>query len=232
MRPWMACVGADSSGRCPQLQWGHGLAAVDGVPLATTVMLAVGFNGATALRPWMAAESFRTPQACLASMGPRPCGRGWLRPCPERIAERGGFNGATALRPWMDLRLGAPGDQAHQASMGPRPCGRGWPASAKQTFNFKPIDVAYIASIMFLPHIRSARRPLLCPPYNRAASAPRVDIPAGTARRPSRTHTTNDGLRPPAGSGIPIVSIRPSAKAEPGPPSDGPMSTTSMRSSP
>ena len=83
------------------LQWGHGLAAVDGAahPVGPVV------------RPG-------------ASMGPRPCGRGrqatWFktRPCIWS------FNGATALRPWT-ARARRVEVRPPRASMGPRPCGRG-----------------------------------------------------------------------------------------------------------
>ena len=58
------------------LQWGHGLAAVDGASDSRGTWSAPGFNGATALRPW-------TDRRVL-----------------EPGAAREGFNGATALRPW------------------------------------------------------------------------------------------------------------------------------------
>ena len=108
-----------------ELQWGHGLAAVEGCPYATLYgglppasmgprpcgrgrlefadkfgVVLPGFNGATALRPWKAAGLHRPPPRRRASMGPRPCGRG-RGTCPRRRAGRG------------------------VASMGPRPCGRG-----------------------------------------------------------------------------------------------------------
>lgn len=51
--------------------------------------------------------------------------------------------------------------------------------------------------------------------------------PGAPCRARSRAHTTNDGSLPPVGRAAPIVSMRP------GPvPYDGPVSTTSMRSSP
>ena len=175
MRPWMVAYGrrlrpacGASMGPRPcgrgwgvgdglpvgnvELQWGHGLAAVDGRPCARrTTTLSLSFNGATALRPWMAgvAAGRQLPDARLqwghglaavdgvkhrqgvqrylgASMGPRPCGRGWpRRPTPCAICSRlqwghglaavdglatwpgpitaTGFNGATALWPWMVL---------------------------------------------------------------------------------------------------------------------------------
>ena len=101
MRPWMARAYLKAASRLPALQWGHGLAAVDGntiwlypfragmlqwghglaaVDGRDAVVDAVqgrGFNGATALRPWMASPTMRATS------------------CTTR------FNGATALRPWM-----------------------------------------------------------------------------------------------------------------------------------
>ena len=82
------------------LQWGHGLAAVDGLTSCPCMCLIVGFNGATALRPWTARQR-----------------RGRPRSSPS-------FNGATALRPWTAPPAGAGRARCH-ASMGPRPCGRG-----------------------------------------------------------------------------------------------------------
>ena len=38
----------------PRLQWGHGPKAVDGAPPIRTLMMSIGFNGATARRPWTA----------------------------------------------------------------------------------------------------------------------------------------------------------------------------------
>ena len=69
--------------------------------VARTVVGRVGgFNGATTLRPWKADCPSGQSTGPLASMGPRPCGRG-------RTHARG--------------RTG----RTRQASMGPRPCGRG-----------------------------------------------------------------------------------------------------------
>ena len=84
----------------------------------------MGFNGATALRPWTVwlvvrprprGQASMGPRPCgrgrpkaapgsrkgrVASMGPRPCGRGRSTPARSRPAGQGSFNGATALRPW------------------------------------------------------------------------------------------------------------------------------------
>ena len=106
MRPWMV-VDVAGDGAAKQLQWGHGLAAVDGSPAAMMTCRRTSFNGATALRPWMGirdttnvreiglqwghglaavvgfANGAGCPVATQASMGPRPCGRGWApRPLP------------------------------------------------------------------------------------------------------------------------------------------------------
>ena len=67
-----------SSTETTALQWGHGLAAVDGyLPHALSNGEGNCFNGATALRPWMVDMTYDAPPPT-------------------------GFNGATALRPWMD----------------------------------------------------------------------------------------------------------------------------------
>ena len=88
------------------LQWGHGLAAVDGDP-----------------------PGRRHARRGRASMGPRPCGRGRTRPqAGHGRAAR--FNGATALRPWTARAAGAH-KGAYCASMGPRPCGRGRTGAAR-----------------------------------------------------------------------------------------------------
>ena len=121
-------------------------------PVSHQVLNQVRFNGATALRPWTARYVDRRDGASVASMGPRPCGRG--RTCLARARRRTTrcFNGATALRPWTDRRKrpssscgtrGFNGATALRpwtacrragcprrlpcpcASMGPRPCGRG-----------------------------------------------------------------------------------------------------------
>ena len=78
LRPWTELQQVVDGLFKDMLQWGHGLAAVDGLTGRTPSSRSTSFNGATALRPWTAA-------ACAAS-------RRWW-PC---------FNGATALRPWTD----------------------------------------------------------------------------------------------------------------------------------
>ena len=52
LRPWTAALGRIRTLRASALQWGHGLAAVDGARLRRLEEPLHGFNGATALRPW------------------------------------------------------------------------------------------------------------------------------------------------------------------------------------
>ena len=101
LRPWMVTRAQNWACCALGLQWGHGLAAVDGVKVPLARLPALSFNGATALRPWMAHDN----------------GVG--------LNGRRGFNGATALRPWM-ARPNRRDRRRLSASMGPRPCGRGW----------------------------------------------------------------------------------------------------------
>ena len=147
LRPWTAAA-AGGFGAGKSLQWGHGLAAVDGARPSPPAQDWDCFNGATALRPWTAVQNSTRCNARPASMGPRPCGRG--RQASRAAARRPsrGFNGATALRPWTGgrggrtrvhpssfngatalrpwtARLPGPPGQVGRASMGPRPCGRG-----------------------------------------------------------------------------------------------------------
>ena len=60
-----------------QLQWGHGREAMDGRTATRGAAAVCNFNGAMAVRPWMAARP-------LSSLPPRM-----------------NFNGAMAVRPWM-----------------------------------------------------------------------------------------------------------------------------------
>ena len=121
-RPFRASMGPRPCGRgrlCEhlleappiELQWGHGLAAVDGKGSATRWVEVKSFNGATALRPWTgqtarpqrAATALQwghglaavdgtslnlsSQKVCKASMGPRPCGRGRRCARPRHAAE-------------------------------------------------------------------------------------------------------------------------------------------------
>ena len=110
------------------LQWGHGLAAVDGRARAARPRPRPGFNGATALRPWTVVHFLQHAGDNHASMGPRPCGRGRPAACGRQAAigplqwghglaavdgpactaptrSATSFNGATALRPWTAAPL-------------------------------------------------------------------------------------------------------------------------------
>ena len=123
MRPWTDVWIADFSVRFLKLQWGHGLAAVDGRAvdsggtfvirlqwghgLAAVDGVAARFNHAERVAlQWghgLAAVDGRCSRtscsAGRASMGPRPCGRGRSQAMPGGRPARS-FNGATALRPW------------------------------------------------------------------------------------------------------------------------------------
>ena len=54
------------------LQWGHGREAMDGAVSALRFVRIVGFNGATAVRPWMDTRRLYRHYRLRASMGPRP----------------------------------------------------------------------------------------------------------------------------------------------------------------
>ncbi len=60
----------------------------------------LGFNGATARRPWKDDADGTDANDRAASMGPRLGGRGKRRPSGRTGPARRGFNGATARRPW------------------------------------------------------------------------------------------------------------------------------------
>ena len=156
LRPWTAAyLYAGRRAATQQLQWGHGLAAVDG---RGGRQARLGRRASMGPRPCgrgrFSGFSAQPPD-CPASMGPRPCGRGrhegdrrqgsrdrasmGPRPCGRGRAASGSarrsrwcsFNGATALRPWT-----GPNPKGHsprpRASMGPRPCGRGRLAEGDQ----------------------------------------------------------------------------------------------------
>ena len=90
-------------------------------PLRTNL---VRFNGATARRPWRQGEKRAGCPSNLASMEPRPEGRGDRSPPCSRGIPGPRFNGATARRPWRPVsrRICMTGKGA---SMEPRPEGRG-----------------------------------------------------------------------------------------------------------
>ena len=148
LRPWTEKQYGGTPPDQYVLQWGHGLAAVDGLigrpARIGPRMLQWGHGLAAVDGP----EGVRGQGAHGASMGPRPCGRGRrakpayrrtrelcfngataLRPWTVRTCGAGApvwtrFNGATALRPWT-AHTGRRGRGRGLASMGPRPCGRG-----------------------------------------------------------------------------------------------------------
>ena len=66
-----------------------------------------------------------TPLRGIASMGPRPCGRGNCRGSWSSDLSIRRFNGAAALRPRKSPCRPARSQSTETASMGPRPCGRG-----------------------------------------------------------------------------------------------------------
>ena len=129
------------------LQWGHGLAAVDGIGNAFLMCADITLQWGHGLAAVDGRARRIRRRRRSASMGPRPCGRGRssARSEPQRYFPS--FNGATALRPWTEdgqrslyvLDLGFNGATALRpwtagiwpltrsfpsASMGPRPCGR------------------------------------------------------------------------------------------------------------
>ena len=161
-------------GKGAELQWGHGLAAVDGGPPPAVPSSSMSFNGATALRPWTAGPRIlHTRRRHRASMGPRPCGRGRHEQRNDRTDARRGFNGATALRPWTDTMVGK---QRHRslASMGPRPCGRG------RVHRRASADRGPGASMGPRPCGRGRRRPDCAP--GRTAQASMGPRPCGRGR--------------------------------------------------
>ena len=107
-----------------ELQWGHGLAAVDGSSPPATPSPPARFNGATALRPWTGIRVRARRRQREASMGPRPCGRGRVLSWPTWL-------GRSKLQ-WGHGLAAVDGGHffevclyVDKASMGPRPCGRG-----------------------------------------------------------------------------------------------------------
>ena len=147
MRPWTDGSGRPAGGAGELLQWGHGLAAVDGWHAGPSRSTSAGFNGATALRPWTGGCCGRCPFAEVASMGPRPCGRGRailpaFPACGGRLQWGHGLAAVdgsashcayalSVLLQWGHGLAAVDGQQGRgraavpSASMGPRPCGRG-----------------------------------------------------------------------------------------------------------
>ncbi len=89
--------------RSPRLQCGHGPKAVENsYPGFRPGPKAGRFNAATARRPWRTVEArVRPPRVEIASMRPRPEGRGEPSCSPPRLCPgMCSFNAATARRPW------------------------------------------------------------------------------------------------------------------------------------
>ena len=183
---------------------------------------AAGVNGAAARRP---RKALVPPSPGTAAW--RQWGRG------QTAAERAARRRAARRRP---------------ASMGPRPDGRGKLAaigaapvlwlrqwgrgqtaaeSLRQAADRPLPRVICSQRLRFIPVLRASRLavpPAAPPPLLASRERP---APGAPCRARSRAHTTNDASLPPVGRAAPIVSMRP------GPvPYDGPVSTTSMRSSP
>ena len=102
-QPWKAVVSAVGA-PCwtVELQWGHGISAVERARPARLRPTQPSFNGATAFQPWKV-ESDGRPETRQdpASMGPRHFSRGKGSVTIRRLATvLVGFNGATAFQPW------------------------------------------------------------------------------------------------------------------------------------
>ena len=121
--PWHA-----ARGRPDMLQWGHGREAMDGYVPARVARHRQSFNGAMAVRPWMAVLSAlaaaadklqwghgreamdgrarRPSSAWTPSFNGAMAVRPWMVDLVDfRHARNIRFNGAMAVRPWMDRRV-------------------------------------------------------------------------------------------------------------------------------
>ena len=83
-----------------QLQWGHGREAMDGTWWPSSRKRTRGFNGAMAVRPWMAAGRLAGRRVLVLQWGH---GREAMdgRATSVQAREASCFNGAMAVRPWM-----------------------------------------------------------------------------------------------------------------------------------
>ena len=118
------------------LQWGHGLAAVDG-----------------SIRR-------RRHDQVDASMGPRPCGRGWRAGAPDHEQQHAASMGPRPCgRGWRVCRRTS--EMPLKASMGPRPCGRGWRAKVQPgQVDFRVLQWGHgLAAVDGCPAARRARVP-------------------------------------------------------------------------
>ena len=89
MRPWTATAGSSKAATAAKLQWGHGLAAVDGCEgqrrhewMREELQWGHGLAAVDG-----AACRAEAAGAARASMGPRPCGRGRSTPPPAFPAQ-------------------------------------------------------------------------------------------------------------------------------------------------
>ena len=84
-----------------KLQWGHVPKDVERLAAwSSNAKSASCFNGATSRRTWKAIHCNRPRAVNVASMGPRPEGRGKRDNTPLLILTQLGFNGATSRRTW------------------------------------------------------------------------------------------------------------------------------------
>ena len=100
LRPWTVVYAAESGRGAFRLQWGHGLAAVDGRKPRADRHQAKASMGPRPCGRGRAARACTWSPSWPASMGPRPCGRGRAGTTTTTIRRAPSFNGATALRPW------------------------------------------------------------------------------------------------------------------------------------
>ena len=123
-RPWMDYALVAAMRILARLQWGHGREAVDGMhrrPQRGQLLASMG------PRPRGRGWPLTNPKGGVtvgASMGPRPRGRGWVaaqRVRPSLCTLQWGHG-----REAVDGRHGRRHVAHHGASMGPRPRGRGW----------------------------------------------------------------------------------------------------------
>ena len=107
------------------LQWGRDLSVAEGVQILVRVRLGLPrFNGAATFRSRKVRSHAKAGRCAMASMGPRPFGRGRSISRNSANGRLKRFNGAATFRSRKGWIYQAEGDR-WQASMGPRPFGRG-----------------------------------------------------------------------------------------------------------
>ena len=183
-------------------QWGRGRMAAEGPPLALSPLcLGVASMGPRPDGRGRVVDQHHLVVGPVASMGPRPDGRG--RAYTTEPEKR------VAPRQWGRGRMAAEGPLQRAICPVPRTIAHDRQRHALYTKHLFPWAPAGYSAL--LPHCERPARRAPC---------------RGRSHAPDRPHITNDGLRPPVGSAAPIVSTRP------GPvPYEGPVSTTSTRSS-